>query len=357
MGQRGSHRAIIRRSPWWAKLLVGFGAILLVASVTTAGYAKMMLDKVDNAVATEDLLGNGDDGESDLVGPLNILVIGSDMREDWAAAQSDSIMIVHVNATLDKASVISIPRDLYVPIIGTDCGGVPCYDKINSAFSLGGTDPAASVQGIASSLTNLTGVQFTNAAMLDFGGFTNLVKMFGSIELCLPFDMVLAHPKGTFVEKGCKDYDEKLALGILRERYAYGPETPGWTEEWGISDYGRQQMQQHFIKQLLKKAKQEGYITDPTKVGDLIEEIGDKMLLDLGGRSVSDFVFGLRNIDPSSLETLRVPSEPAEIEGTSYVVMQPGEQEMAAQALFEALRNDTLDDWIAAHPDWVNKKT
>ena len=46
-------------------------------------------------------------------------------------------------------------------------------------------------------------------------------------------------------------------------------------------------MQQHFIKQLMKKADAEGYITDPTKVSTLISDVGSSLVLDtVGGKSI-----------------------------------------------------------------------
>ncbi|MEV0647000.1 LCP family protein [Phytomonospora sp. NPDC050363] len=354
-----------RRSPLWAKIMVGVGTMLMAVSIGAVGYANIMLDKVNDAVNTACLL---DDCEAfkpgeEIKGPLNLLMIGSDMRKDWAAAQSDSIMILHINADLTAANIISIPRDLYVdiPDCGEGWGNNPCTEKINTAFSAGGLDMAKSVKNLATTLTDLTGLEkFDGVAMVNFGGFKDLVELFGGVELCVPFAMDLEHPKDAngnrpHVKKGCREYEPDLALGIVRERYAYDPSNPDWKEEYGIGDYGRQRMQQHFIKQLMKRAKQEGYMTDPFKVTELIEAIGDQLLLDLKGRAVTDFAYAMRNMDASAMTTLKVPSEPAMIGETSYVVMQPGEQEDTAQELFKALTEDSLDQWALSNPKWVNK--
>lgn len=367
MGRKpGARRASKNRSPLWAKVMLGAGSVLAVVSFSAAGYAKIMMDKVNDSVQSECLLGNCDaEPGGDIEGPLNMLMIGSDMRKDWSSAQADTIMILHINKNLDNADIISIPRDLDVPINGSDCGGVPCKDKINSAFSAGGKDAEASVTSLAATVTDLTGVTFDGAAVINFDGFTDIVDELGGVELCLPFDMEVTHSKnedyplgpggGRIYPKGCKTYGKTDALPIVRERYSYGPDTPGWTESWGIADYGRQHMQQHFIKQLLKKANEEGYIKDPTKVGTLISAMGDQLVVDVGGRSPVDFAWALRGINASSLNTLRVPSEPVDIDGTSYVMTQPGQQEADAQSLYRAIQDDELDDWIKTHPDWTNK--
>lgn len=358
--RRGTRRMANPRAPWWAQTLLVTGAVLMVLSLGTVGYAGSLLGKINDAVATEDLLGDdhAQRSDTDITGPLNFLIIGSDMRKDWDSAHSDSIMILHVNENLDTATIISIPRDLHVTI--NNCGDLyisPCQSKVNDAFAVGGNNATASVQNLAETLATHTGVTFDGAAMINFEGFAELVNTLGSIELCIPFNMPLTHPKGTFVEEGCRDYDATTALGVMRERYAYGPETPGWTPEWGVGDFGRQNMQQHFVKQLLTRAKQQGYMSDPSKVGTLIETIGDHVLIDLGGHTVTDFALALRGLNATDLATIRIPSEPADIDGTSYVVTQPGPQQAAATALYTALRTDELDNWISTHPDWADTDT
>ncbi|ADD40653.1 LCP family protein [Stackebrandtia nassauensis] len=349
--------------------MVIVGSVLMVASGTVFVSVKVMFDKINTAVGEKCLLGDCDaEPGGDIKGPLDFLLVGSDMRDGWSAAQSDSIMILHINENLTNAQIVAIPRDLYVPIVGTDCGGgQSCRNKINAAFAQGGKDPEKSITSLAKTLTELTGVDFEGAGMINFGGFTDLVDTLGGVELCLPFEMEVRHSKnekyppgpnkGRIFPKGCKEYGKKDVLPIVRERYAYGPKTPGWTEEWGVSDYGRQRMQQHFIKQLLKKAKAEGYISDPTKVGTLIEGIGDQVLLDLRGHSVVDFAFALRGIKADRLATLRVPSGTQDTDVGDSVVIKPGEQEQAAEALFSAMRDDELGNWAEDYPDWVNSGT
>ncbi|GIG66422.1 LCP family protein [Phytomonospora endophytica] len=348
------------RKPLWAKILVATGAFLMVVAGGAVVYANVMFDKVNDAAQQACLL---DDctayqpGE-EVTGPLNFLLVGSDMRKDWSAAQSDSIMILHVNADLSAANIVSIPRDLEVTI--PDCGnGAPCDDKINAAFSVGGTDMKKAVSSLAATLTDLTGVKFDGAAMINFGGFEDVVELLGGVELCVPFDMDLEHPKDAdgnkpHVKKGCREYEPKLALGIVRERYAYDYDNPNWDPKYGVGDYGRQRMQQHFIKQLLKKAKAEGYMTNVFKVGELIDKIGDQILLDLKGRQVTDLAFALTDIDASKLTTLKVPSDSVKENEIWYVRTLP-EHEKAAESLYKAIRDDDLATWTLENPDWVNK--
>jgi LCP family protein required for cell wall assembly len=355
------------RSPLWAKILVGVGAVLLVGAGGGAVYANTLLNQINNSVEDADLLGDGDrEPGEEIKGPLNMLMIGTDMRvnDDDGVDRADSIMILHVNEDLTKANIVSIPRDLKVSIDSCNGGG-PCEDRINAAYEAGGDTREERFTNLAVTLTGLTGIEhFDAAAIVGFEGFLKAVKTMGSIELCLPIDMQLEQEKlednsGRVFKKGCDDYNSQEALWIVRERYAYDPANPDFDPSWGVGDYGRQHMQQHFIKQLLKKAGEEGYITDPSKVGALIQDIGSTMTLDLNGSSVSDFAVSLRHIEPSALETVRLPSSTSVEYGADgaeidYEVIAPQDEE-TAEALFKAIRDDTMDEWMKDNPDLLNK--
>lgn len=350
-------------SPWWAKALVGFGAILMIVAGGGAVYGKILLNRIEDAGTEKNLLGGGDSraGE-DIDGPLNLLMIGTDMRVNDTddVDRADSIMILHINKDLSKANIISIPRDLKVP-----CNGEPegtCYTKINGTYADGGDTQEERFQGLAEALGKLTGIkEFDGAAIIGFEGFLKAVKVLGSVELCLPMDMQLHHQmkeqpnKPRTFKKGCNEYNQREALWIVRERYAYTAETPGFDPDYGVGDYGRQHMQQHFIKQLLKKASEEGYITDPTKVGDLIETVGSSLTYHFLGHTPVDMAWALKGVKPDSMKTVRLPSTSSMEFGESFEVIPEGEPTEITEDLFKALREDTMDTWMSNNPKLINK--
>lgn len=372
MRKQGSRRAHSTRSPWWAKVMLGFGAIVMVVAGATVVYANVLLDSVDDSVEQADLLGDGDEDTGEPIeGPLNLLIVGTDLRVNDSDGQdrADTIMVLHINETLDKASIVSIPRDLKVEI--QDCGQLftsPCTYKINSAYNAGLDDWTREEKfiNLANTVSELTGIEkFDGAAILGFEGFLNAVKTFGGIELCLPIDMYLEQQQleeetPRLFEKGCNEYNHQEALWIVRERYAYDPANPDFDVDYGTGDYGRQHMQQHFIKQLLKKADEEGYITDPTKVSSLITDVGSSLVLDtIGGKSIADMVIALRGIKPSTMETVRLPTDSSQEDFTgqleSYETVLPGsEEEQVMNDLFAALRDDTMETWLDENEDLIN---
>lgn len=78
--------------------------------------------------------------------------------------------------------------------------------------------------------------------------------------------------------------------------------------------------------------------------------MGSALTVDTNGVPLANLVFGLKNINPGSLVGVKLPSEPRMIGGVSYVIAED-----EATSLYQAIASDTLEDWVAANPSWVNE--
>jgi LCP family protein required for cell wall assembly len=149
------------------------------------------------------------------------LLVGSDSRADLTEDQradlttggdlgdgrTDTILMVHVPeiGSSTPTTMVSIPRDSYVPIPGYG------RDKINTAFAVGG--PSL----LAQTVEQATGLRLDHYAEVGFGGFAALVDALGGVEMCTaePIDDPLA---GLALPAGCHDLDGTTALGFVRTR-------------------------------------------------------------------------------------------------------------------------------------------
>src|SRR5437763_6841096 len=139
----------VRRSRrWHRRLLVGLNIVVALCLVATASgyvYLRVEFGRIKRQVFPNGTL-TVSAGKA-----MNVLLVGSDARAalDPSEAQfgsgtqvggqrSDVIMILHADPSEQKAAILSLPRDLFVPIAGTKRS-----DRINSAFDGG---PAALVQ-------------------------------------------------------------------------------------------------------------------------------------------------------------------------------------------------------------------
>jgi LCP family protein required for cell wall assembly len=358
------------RDPLWARLLVVLGALLMILASTAITTTKVLANRYDAAVKKGNLIApgartGGDEAPSRLTGPLNYLLIGSDARADdpTAGQRSDTIIIVHVPVTLDRAYLISIPRDLLVQIPPFPATGFEgSREKINGAFEYG-RGGEGGVQLLSATLNDLIGVRFDGAAVVDFGGFEKVITQLGGVDMCIDERTESQHigydengeflapwygPDGAYrnsastpevYEPGCRRLKPWQALDYSRQRKSL-PD----------GDYGRQRHQQQLLKAMFDEARRQGVATNPRKLDSLIRSVGSSLTVDTGGVPFADLVYALRGVSPADLVGIKVPSEPRDLGGISYVV---GLEDQAT-ALYGAIRDDNLDTWVQQGTAWVN---
>nr|WP_307851873.1 LCP family protein [Williamsia sp. CHRR-6] len=180
----------------------------------------------------------------------NWLLVGSDSREGLSAAQkaqlstgdsagsrTDTIMLVHIPEN-GRATMVSIPRDLYVTIPGQG------PHKINAAFAFGG--PSLLVRTVETT----TGIHIDHYAEIGFGGFDTLVDAVGGVRICL--DQPVNDPKaGIRLRAGCQTLNGKQSLGLVR------------TRAFANADLERVVNQRKFLSALMKKAASPGTVLNP----------------------------------------------------------------------------------------------
>jgi LCP family protein required for cell wall assembly len=329
------------RSPLWAKASIAVGLVIMLSALGILGGEKLLTARYAAALHPATLL--APDARRDvpqrLSGPLNYLLIGSDARADNPSmgARSDTIIILHIPATLDRAYLISIPRDLRVnipPFAPKEFAGT--VGKINSSFQYGGAG-AGGVQLLSATLTQLIGVTFDGAAVVDFSGFDKIVGDLGGVHMCLDEGVKSIHTGHVF-HAGCQYLTAKQALDYLRQRETL----PG-------GDFDRERHQQQFLQAVFSSMFSNGLTSNPLEIDKIIRAVGSSMTVDLNGIPLDQLLYTLRNVQPSSLQGIRVPAGTQTIGGVSFVL-----QTSAADGLYGALDEDTLGTWVQANPQWVN---
>jgi polyisoprenyl-teichoic acid--peptidoglycan teichoic acid transferase len=162
-----------------------------------------------------------------LTNPEVTLVLGSDSRGAHTTARADSILLVRTDPGKHLISLLSIPRDLRVPIAGHG------DDKINSAFAYGGSPL------LIRTINRLTGFKVNHIVLVDFKGFISLINSMGGVTINNPtrvdssekFGGKLWHfPKGQITLNG------RNALAFARIRKTTNP------QDSDISRTARQQL-------------------------------------------------------------------------------------------------------------------
>ncbi|BCJ38686.1 hypothetical protein Athai_61890 [Actinocatenispora thailandica] len=341
-----------RRSPFWARLCLIIGIVLTIGSGSAYAGTVIASNRLDHAVSQQDLLGDGPHGAgrsrhgSTVTGPLDILLAGSDMRSSWRTTgelpRTDTIMWLHVPASLDRAYLLSIPRDLEVHIpADARTGKGDSTTKINAAFPYGmrgSGDVAGGMQLLNTTVQQLTGAHFDLAALANWAGFKAITRELGGVRLCVDKTFVSRQPglRGEKFTAGCHHYDATRALELVRQRYAYAD-----------SDYGRQRMQQQYLRQILTRATSTGVLTNPVKLNRLLDATSRALTMDLNGYRLTDLALALRRITPARLTPLQVAHRTLP-DGNEGLVQPVDDQ------LFAAMRGDTVGRFLVQHPGLVS---
>jgi len=202
----------------------------------------------------------------------NYLLIGSDTREnadpndpdfggigDTSVVQgrrSDTIMILRQEEDGNGASIVSLPRDLWV-----DIAGERGENRINSAYSEG-TDV------LAATITEELGIPINHVIDIDFNGFKDVVDAVGGTVVCFEYATRDGNT-GLDQQPGCNRLDGVEALQYARSRYYEEFRDGAWQTD-PTSDLGRIERQQDFL-QATAEAAVDDLQSDPFTASKLIE--------------------------------------------------------------------------------------
>ncbi|ABP56939.1 cell envelope-related function transcriptional attenuator, LytR/CpsA family [Salinispora tropica CNB-440] len=339
-GRERADAGVRRGRPRWARLLLGLGlALVLLAGLAAVGLHRLT-QRYDKMVTREELLDSGARrGQTDLNGPLNYLLVGTDRwrsSSSTADRRSDTILIVHVPAGGREAFLMSIPRDLRVTIPAAHGFGGG-EDKINAAYQHGGGGQSGT-RLLSATITQLTDIRFDGAAVVDFSGFRDVIDHLGGVRMCVDTEFRSIHTDRVFTP-GCQEMDGGTALDFVRQRY----DLPN-------GDYDRQTHQQQLLRAVLQRASETSIRNNPVRLDQVIRAVGSSLTVDTNGVPLADLVLALRDLPTDALRGIQMPSYPQTIDQVSYVILQEG-----GGGLFTAVQNQRVPQWAQANPRWVTQ--
>ncbi|MCU1452380.1 MAG: cell envelope-related transcriptional attenuator [Acidimicrobiales bacterium] len=303
------------RRSWAQRLVLAVGALLSVVLVVAAaglGWGYWQFNNISRAnVALSDVASGG---------PQNYLLVGSDSRAggdpiDPSAKggpalgqRSDTIMVLRIDPKQQAAVMLSLPRDLWVPIAGTGN-----QQRINAAYGLG-------KQVLVDTIEQDFGIPINHYVEIDFSGFQQVVQAVGGVPIWFDRAMRDSNSGLDIQHPGCVTLDGYQALAFARARHLLYMHKGSWSSD-GTGDLGRISRQQLFIRRTIQRAVSKG-LDNPLTLKHLIEAgtrnvtidrgLSAQMLLALGGR--------FRSFDSNNLKSLTVPAIPFRTAGGAAVL-------------------------------------
>lgn len=287
----------------------------------------------------------------------NYLLLGTDSRaglppdqvthfgsnsDIGGVSRADTIMLVHTDPALQKAIVLSFPRDLWVDIPGHGT------NRINSAFEggLNGGGP----QLMRETVERLTGLPIDHYLYVDLNGFQDVVNTLHGVDLCVPsynvntpgwvegsdangnptqvyYDEVghIVDPNtGLDITPGCQRLDGFQGLAYVRARHLPCDVIP---------DFARIGRQQQFMRAVINQMLKPAEIAKaPGLVGPVLASLHRDE-----GFLPGDLVYlvgQMRGLSTGAVEFRAVPGTSAMVSGLSVVRMDP-----SAEQIFQAIRD------------------
>jgi LCP family protein required for cell wall assembly len=258
--------------------------VLIVAGV--GGYA-LYLNHLVHRITVKGLSAGASKGAEN--GTENILLVGSTDRcalktqyigygicnQGVTGVNSDVVMILHLNPATHAVSVLSIPRDLFIPN-----ARVEGANKIDAALFEGPTQLVAAIQ-------DDFGIPVQHYVELNFDSFASVVDALGGINMYFPEPVYDPNSDLDVQTIGCRHLDGFHALQVVRARHLVhkGPgvtteNTADWTPE-GQSDLARIRRDHEFLRVLATAVANKG-LGNPLADRDIIAGVAPDLTVDSG---------------------------------------------------------------------------
>lgn len=300
----------------------------------------------------------------EIEGPLNLLLVGIDARPSQPSWQpnADSVLILHVNASLSRGYLFSLPRDLLVEVPAFEPAGFGgARTKLTHAMSRGSQVPGQELpdrsQGLAlltQTVSQYTGIaQFDAGAVLNFPGFAGLVDAVGGLEDFYVDQRVVSlhrEPDGSHraLQPGGGGYVGPQQVYEVGEQHLAGWEALDYARQRYIDggDYARQRHQRQLVRALVRELFAENLVTDPAGLDRVLAALGDTLVFAGGDQRVVDFSFALQRLGAERITLVELP-------GTSVItggVYQGERLDPVAGEFLAAVQDDRVAGFLADHP-------
>ncbi|MFA6511605.1 MAG: LCP family protein [Patescibacteria group bacterium] len=210
-------------------------------------------------------------GDRKLIGEsedrVNILLMGIGGDGHDGAYLADTIMVISLRPSTKQISMLSIPRDLAVPIL--DYG----YRKINNALAFGQAEgyEGGGEKLLSDVISEVFDIPIHYFARVDFQGFVDVIDRIGGVTIDVERSFTdYQYPTDDYgyqtirFSAGTQRMDGATALEYVRSRHGNNGEG---------SDFARATRQQNVLQAAKNKILTFGTLLNPTKISGLLEAI------------------------------------------------------------------------------------
>jgi LCP family protein required for cell wall assembly len=264
-------------------------------------------------------------GEGD--GRVNILLLGKGGPGHEAPDLTDTILLASVDPVQKEVALLSVPRDLFVE------DPVGSENKINAVYSnskqrkaaQGGDSDAdkqaaedAGLKAIKQTVSEVLGVPVHYYVMVDFEAFREAIDTVGGINVDVKeplYDATMAWMNGgraLIADEGLQTFDGQKALMYARSRYGSAR-----------GDFDRTERQREVILALQQKVLTVGTFSNPIKIVELMNTLGENVRTDLNGVGELRRLYEImQEVSPDKFISVGLADPPNVLVSTDFVANQ-----------------------------------
>ncbi len=325
-GQADRARRLVPPRRWPRRLLVGVNVVTvmsLVAIGAVYGYARYRLDQI-KTISNLPFNTGGPGASAD--GTMNILLVGDNSRvgldpaeaakfgtpDQAGGSHSDVTMILHLDTKTGGAALLSIPRDLFVPLPPRNIAGA--VGKIDSALNGTNYQYSDGAAQLITTIQNDLGIPINHYIQINFDGFQRTVDALGGVNMYFPTQLYDIDAALRIYHSGCLHLNGSTALAVVRSRHlkyltATGdPSAPaGWPQEQQ-SDLARIRRDHTFLQVLAATVTAQGVTTDLGKLNNIVGALISQVTIDEGLKSLLiPLVKSFRRINLATVPQMTLP--------------------------------------------------
>lgn len=223
---------------------------------------------------------------------VNVLLIGvgGDTHPQGYDALADAIILASIKPSTGEVALVSIPRDLYVPV------GTYGHHRINRAHAIGSETgfPGKGPGLLIDTVERITDQPVDAFVRVDFAAFVALVDALGGVEVTVdqPFHDYLFDEHFT---AGPQRFDGRRALQYARSRYVLAG---------GEGDnFGRERRQQQILSALQSRVDELG-ASDFMKLIAIAPDVSRYTATNLKSSEILRLYRVAREVEPDEIRTV-----------------------------------------------------
>ena len=283
------------------------------------------------------------------IGPrkMTVLLLGIDQRSAGSMSEerffrTDTMILAQIDPARRTAAMLSVPRDLYIPIPGHEEARINTANVLGDAGGYPGGGPALAMKSVES----VVGIPIDYYVLVNFSVFTTVVDTLApdGVEVCVPqeiYDPTYPDEGDGFIEvrfdAGCQQLDSERLLQYARTRKTEG------------SDFDRSRRQQQVILATQEEIVSAGGLANLVRRAPALwSQLGENLRTDMELQTAVDLALVTTTIERDNIQVGQINNLHTRFAkddtGQDVLIPVPASISVLVQDTFNAQANMTTDD-------------